>query len=126
MSKTHHRPLPQARQTGVPKHLETAATALATNHPPVRSLYIHVPFCFHKCHYCDFYSIVDTHDRQAAFVDRLAQELEALAPHAGGVPLKTIFVGGGTPSLLRPELWERLLRVLSGCFDLTLMRVPID
>ena len=70
---------------------------------PARSLYIHVPFCFHKCHYCDFYSIVDTRDRQEAFVARLERELAALAAYAGGVPLKTIFVGGGTPSLLPLE-----------------------
>lgn len=99
--------------------------------PPIRSLYIHIPFCTHKCHYCDFYSFVDTRDQQSAFVDRLIAELRFLAPHARGegnadqqhaaVPLKTIFIGGGTPSLLRVGLWERLLRVLSGEFDLSLM-----
>lgn len=86
-----------------------------------RSLYVHVPFCFHKCHYCDFYSIVDTRDRQGAFVERLERELAALAPFAGGLPLETVFVGGGTPSLLRVELWERVLRVLGREFDLSLM-----
>jgi oxygen-independent coproporphyrinogen-3 oxidase len=88
---------------------------------PVRSLYIHVPFCFHKCHYCDFYSLVDTRDRQGPFVDRLSRELAALAPWAAGAPLRTIFVGGGTPSLLRPELWEQLLGTLRRDFDLSLM-----
>src|SRR5947208_11956928 len=44
---------------------------------PVRGAYFHVPFCFHKCHYCDFYSIVDSHDRQEEFVDRLIEELRA-------------------------------------------------
>jgi len=86
---------------------------------PVRSLYIHVPFCFHKCHYCDFYSLVDTRDRQGPFVERLIRELTALAPWAGGQPLRTIFVGGGTPSLLRVELWERLLAALRERFDLS-------
>jgi oxygen-independent coproporphyrinogen-3 oxidase len=66
-----------------------------------------VPFCFHKCHYCDFYSIVDRQDRQEAFVTRLLRELAAIAPWAGR--LETVFVGGGTPSLLRVDLWERLL-----------------
>jgi oxygen-independent coproporphyrinogen-3 oxidase len=91
---------------------------------PVRSLYIHVPFCFHKCHYCDFYSIVDTQDRQAPFVDRLIAELRLLAPHAAGAPLRTVFVGGGTPSLLRVDLWERLLAELATHFDLSLLRTP--
>ena len=72
-----------------------------------RSLYIHVPFCFHKCHYCDFYSIVDTRDRQADFTQRLSRELVAISPAAGR--LETIFVGGGTPSLLRVDLWRNLL-----------------
>jgi len=73
----------------------------------VTSLYLHVPFCFHKCHYCDFYSIVDKQDRQGVFTDRLLRELGALAEFAG--PLETVFVGGGTPTLLRVELWERVL-----------------
>lgn len=74
-------------------------------------LYVHVPFCFHKCHYCDFYSIVDDRDRQGAFVRRLSDELawwcdrEELRP-------ATIFVGGGTPTLLSAEGWHRLLGAL--------------
>ncbi|MDX2017518.1 MAG: radical SAM family heme chaperone HemW, partial [Planctomycetota bacterium] len=93
---------------------------------PARSLYIHVPFCFHKCHYCDFYSIVDTRDRQEAFTDRLIRELIAQAPLAHGphntpAPLRTIFVGGGTPSLLRPDLWQRILTTLHAHYDLSLM-----
>ncbi len=121
----HNTPLSMIRQ----RSAETAARPLLGAGLPrdggpaaARSLYIHVPFCFHKCHYCDFYSVVDTRDRQEAFVDRLERELAALAPFAGGQPLKTIFVGGGTPSLLRVELWERLLGVLRRDFDLSLMR----
>jgi oxygen-independent coproporphyrinogen-3 oxidase len=76
-----------------------------------------VPFCFHKCHYCDFYSLVDKQDRQGPFVERLKAELAALAPWAG--PLETIFVGGGTPTLLRVGLWGELLKTLQGEFDLS-------
>ncbi|MEM1186230.1 MAG: radical SAM family heme chaperone HemW [Planctomycetota bacterium] len=82
-----------------------------------RSLYLHVPFCFHKCHYCDFYSIVDRQDRQPAFTARLIEELDALAPFAG--PLETIFVGGGTPTLLAPDLWKTLLGALHTRFELS-------
>lgn len=70
--------------------------------------YVHVPFCFHKCHYCDFYSFVDREDRQPAYVERLEQELQAMAPFAH-TPLRTLFVGGGTPTLLRPDLLARTL-----------------
>ncbi|MEI7657677.1 MAG: radical SAM family heme chaperone HemW [Phycisphaerae bacterium] len=93
-----------------------AGAALARARPAAASsLYIHVPFCFHKCHYCDFYSIVDTRDRQEPFVRRLLEELEALAPWAR-TPLETLFVGGGTPSLLSPALWRTLLRRLDELF----------
>ncbi len=85
-----------------------------------RSLYFHVPFCSHKCHYCDFYSFVDTRDRQAVFAARLERELEALSIAAG--PIETIFVGGGTPSLLEISLWERVLAALDRSFDLSAIR----
>lgn len=97
-----------------------AADLLKGLDPPsvaARSLYIHIPFCFHKCHYCDFYSIVDTRDRQADFTRRLTHELAALAPFAG--PLRTIFIGGGTPSLLRIDLWHDLLACLRDHFDMS-------
>ena len=73
--------------------------------------YVHVPFCFHKCHYCDFYSFVDTKDRQEAFVDRLLVEAGAMAGLVHE-PLQTLFVGGGTPTLLADERLARLLRGL--------------
>ena len=104
-----------------------AGDALAMSPPdtdrstPVRSLYIHVPFCFHKCHYCDFYSLVDTQGRQESFTTRLESEFAALSPLTQGVPLDTIFVGGGTPSLLEVPLWRRLLGRLRTLFDLSRM-----
>jgi oxygen-independent coproporphyrinogen-3 oxidase len=79
-----------------------------------------MPFCAHKCHYCDFYSIVDQQDRQQAYADRLQAELIALAPAAA--PLHTIFIGGGTPSLLRIPLWQPILRTLATHFDLSELR----
>ncbi|MCW5753433.1 MAG: radical SAM family heme chaperone HemW [Phycisphaeraceae bacterium] len=88
----------------------------------MRSLYIHVPFCFHKCHYCDFYSIVDTRVRQREFLDRLVRELRAFSPWVVGEPLETIFVGGGTPSLLAVELWQKFLIELDRLFDLSRVR----
>jgi oxygen-independent coproporphyrinogen-3 oxidase len=72
---------------------------------------MHVPFCFHKCHYCDFYSFVDTEDRQDAYVERLERELAALSAWASA-PLETVFVGGGTPTLLAPPLLARALRAV--------------
>lgn len=64
---------------------------------------------------------MDSRDRQGPFLDRLEAELEALSPWAH-TPLETIFVGGGTPSLLRPALWDRLLTCLDRHFDLSLIK----
>jgi len=76
-----------------------------------RGAYLHVPFCRHKCHYCDFYSFVDTQDRQEAFVERLDRELADVASMlpADTPPIETVFIGGGTPTMLRSPLLARLL-----------------
>lgn len=108
--------LPQSRPA--PRTTARAVFATTLTTAAARSLYIHIPFCFHKCHYCDFYSIVDTRDRQDAFTDRLCRELVAISPWAGA-PLRTIFVGGGTPSLLRADLWQRILATLNERFDMS-------
>ena len=74
-----------------------------------RALYIHWPFCLRKCPYCDFNShvrdSVDHSGWQAALLADMAHEAEA----AGGEPLDSIFLGGGTPSLMPPPLVAALL-----------------
>lgn len=95
---------------------------------PVRSVYMHMPFCFHKCHYCDFYSIVDQQDRMGVFTNALIREIGLAAPWARAgdraLPLETVFVGGGTPTLLAPELWRRVLAELRSRFDLSAFGPP--
>lgn len=75
--------------------------------PVVRHLYVHVPFCARKCEYCAFYSEVPRGDVMDRFVAALCRELELVADD---LRPRTLFFGGGTPSLLPPRLWERLLR----------------
>ncbi len=75
--------------------------------PQVRHLYVHVPFCAHKCEYCAFYSEVPRGDLMERYVKALGRELERVA---ADLRPRTIFFGGGTPSLLPLRLWERLLR----------------
>ena len=96
----------------------TARDATPADPAPARSLYIHIPFCAHKCHYCDFYSFVDARDQQAPFLDALVRELASLAPLAAPRGLTTLFIGWGTPSLLRVDLWQRLLDALHDLFNL--------
>jgi len=110
-------PITVAGQRSACSHPAQSLAHGAGDTPAARSLYVHVPFCRHKCHYCDFYSIVDSADRQDAFVDRLTAELAALAPLAD--TLRTVFVGGGTPTLLGPHLWERILDCLHHHYRLT-------
>lgn len=84
----------------------------------IDGLYVHVPFCFHKCHYCDFYSITrQTPDRMERFVDLLLAEAD-LWTHRTPRP-RTIFFGGGTPSLLPIASMDRLLAGLRHRFDLS-------
>ncbi|MBN8246271.1 MAG: radical SAM family heme chaperone HemW [Verrucomicrobia bacterium] len=73
---------------------------------PVRSLYIHVPFCAHKCEYCAFYSAPPGGDQVQRYVQALVRELELIAPDCRP---ETIFFGGGTPSLLTLAQWETVL-----------------
>ena len=75
-------------------------------------LYVHVPFCETKCGYCDFYS-VPLGDRQIApLVRAIVGELEQRESSVGG-PFYTIFVGGGTPTLLPKDSLELLFERLS-------------
>ena len=78
----------------------------------IDALYLHIPFCFHKCHYCDFYSLAEsTTDRHVTFVDALSAEFGHWAQCISLRP-RSIFFGGGTPTLLSVEAWNRLLRRL--------------
>ena len=74
------------------------------------SLYVHVPWCVQKCPYCDFNSHpLRGEVPEAAYLDALARDLESALPLVWGRPVETVFIGGGTPSLLSPEAVDRLL-----------------
>ena len=73
------------------------------------ALYIHWPFCVSKCPYCDFNSHVRTAVDVDAWREALIADLRFEAERAGGEALETIFLGGGTPSLMPPELVAALL-----------------
>lgn len=75
-------------------------------------LYIHVPFCVNKCHYCAFVSREPRNDELAEYPELVVRELQ-LHPTAAG-PVASIYFGGGTPSLLQPAHIARLLEGISG------------
>src|SRR5947209_6787097 len=86
----------------------------------IAALYVHVPFCFHKCHYCDFYSITrQTEERMTRFVDLLLREAAMWAAERPVVAPQTVFFGGGTPSLLPIDAMRRLLAGLREMWDLS-------
>src|SRR5215203_1631114 len=90
----------------------------------VEALYVHVPFCFHKCHYCDFYSITrQTPERMTRYVNLVLREAEGWTEQADGptVRPRTIFFGGGTPTLLPVDEMRRLILGLRERFDFSLV-----
>lgn len=72
-------------------------------------LYIHVPFCTVKCSYCDFNSYAGIEDMQGEWEAAALTELSLWAPRLRGREISTVFIGGGTPSLLPGESIERIL-----------------
>ena len=80
--------------------------------PIITSLYVHVPFCIHRCHYCDFYTVLLEEGRTAALVDGLIAELN-LQRQTQHFEIDTVFIGGGTPTALPRDEFDSLLAALS-------------
>jgi len=89
----------------------------------VRHLYVHLPFCAHRCGYCDFVTLVGRHGEHGAYVDAVMRELRleggTLAPR-----LETIFLGGGTPTFTEAGALERLLASLPDADEVTVEANP--
>lgn len=85
------------------------------NARPWENLYVHVPFCAGKCDYCAFYSEPDLSLAEAWF-GKMSEDAARYAP--GALPLKTVYFGGGTPTLLPPEMLERLFELVKSRFSL--------
>jgi oxygen-independent coproporphyrinogen III oxidase len=89
----------------------------------VRHLYVHLPFCGHRCGYCDFVTVVGRRGEHARYVAALLAELEleraVLAPH-----LETVFLGGGTPTFTEPEALRRVLRRVPAAEEVTVEANP--
>ncbi|EMP54158.1 hypothetical protein MSNKSG1_17271 [Marinobacter santoriniensis NKSG1] len=89
----------------------TATSAVAVA-PPL-SLYVHVPWCVRKCPYCDFNSHAQKGDiPEQAYLQALIEDLEQDLSFAGDRPIETIFIGGGTPSLMSGDFYFRLFEAL--------------
>ena len=85
-----------------------------TVYDPPAGLYIHIPFCRRKCGYCDFYSVTDT-VLAAEFLTALETEMRLRADRS--LDFDTIYIGGGTPSVLRADDIRRILNAVENTFD---------
>lgn len=111
-----------------PDHLAstTSASLIDVKSVPL-ALYIHIPWCVKKCPYCDFNSHELSHELRAdaplsmydEYVDALLLDAQMQQPLMQGRPISSIFIGGGTPSLLPIAQYQRLFTGLRDCFDVT-------
>ncbi|OGS36143.1 MAG: hypothetical protein A2293_04480 [Elusimicrobia bacterium RIFOXYB2_FULL_49_7] len=81
-------------------------------------LYVHVPFCLQKCDYCSFYSRSGRLQEIPAFISALQQEIDGAMRRYGPLPVDTLYLGGGTPSLLDTASLALLLKGLRRSFAL--------
>ena len=89
-------------------------------------IYLHIPFCKQACSYCDFYFVTRKGERDA-FVDSLIKEIRSYS-NTGYVEekIETLYVGGGTPSLLSPEQLERVFTAVRNTFDTDIEELTIE
>lgn len=71
--------------------------------PTPEALYIHIPFCTNKCHYCDFTSYILKGQPVDEYLDALELEMQQTVERWQPKQIKTVFVGGGTPTVLTPS-----------------------
>ena len=87
---------------------------------PEHSLYIHIPFCVHRCAYCDFNTYAGQESLIPTYVGALCREIEIVAHSAAErLSAHTIFFGGGTPSLLSAVQFESILKTIRATYNLT-------
>ena len=95
-----------------------AADTTALNDPPFHHLYLHIPFCRHKCGYCDFNAYANLDGLIEPYVDALLRELGlAVTRHRFG-PLRSIYFGGGTPGLIPADTFHRLMAGIRSNFQI--------
>ncbi len=81
-------------------------------------LYVHVPFCARKCLYCDFLSFRALASVQEAYTEQLIREIEVQGACCREYQVKTVFIGGGTPSVMEPCLIRDIMQALNKNFDI--------
>ncbi|MGD9558670.1 MAG: radical SAM protein, partial [Mangrovibacterium sp.] len=80
-------------------------------------VYIHIPFCKTRCHYCDFYKSTDF-NAKADFLSALRKEIVLRKNELSGEQINTIYLGGGTPSVLKAGETAGILELIGSVYDL--------
>lgn len=80
-------------------------------------IYIHIPFCVKKCAYCDFLSAPADENVREEYIRQLLREIEQFTPDAAAYTPDTVFIGGGTPSILTGEQIQRIMNKVREVFD---------
>ena len=83
------------------------------------SLYIHIPFCRHRCHYCDFITTAGQEGKMPDYIKALEKELRIAINHKQNYPIHSIYFGGGTPSLVPAVSYENILSMIKANYELT-------
>lgn len=81
-------------------------------------LYIHLPFCQKKCNYCDFYSLACI-NKIGEYIKAICKQITIESPLYKDYEIETIFIGGGTPSLISPDDFKLLSKTIKNCLNLT-------
>lgn len=82
-------------------------------------IYLHIPYCLHKCGYCDFNSHPENREEMEVYVSALLAEVDHYAPQLAGKTVSTIFFGGGTPTILPPASLDKILGRVKTQFNLS-------
>jgi oxygen-independent coproporphyrinogen-3 oxidase len=90
------------------------------------SVYVHVPFCTARCPYCDFATAPATSPLRSRYIVALAAEIRARGAALGKPIVRTLYFGGGTPSLLEPAEFAALVDALQDAFDLRAVEVTLE
>ena len=81
-------------------------------------IYVHIPFCVSRCIYCDFYSTTYGSEVMERYVDAVCNELTLRRDYVEGERISTVYIGGGTPSLLSPDMLRRLFSCINGEYSI--------
>ena len=83
------------------------------------SLYVHIPFCKHRCHYCDFITTAGREKELPGYAEVLKKEIRIAINYASKISLHSVYFGGGTPSLVSLESYSQILHAIRESYALT-------